>query len=139
MCSLEFGYALHRRRNIPLIPVGLRTGGKWKEVWAYVDSGSFYTIFDDKVAEISDIELIMGEKLLAVVGDGSFIPIYLHKVGMKIGEDEFGAKIGFSPKLNIGFNLLGMDSFDRYRVTFDNRARKIIFETNIRRAEGEMG
>jgi hypothetical protein len=130
MCVIKFGYALHRRRNIPLIPVGLRTGEKWKEVWAYVDSGSFYTIFDDKVAEILDIELTMGDKLLAVVGDGSFIPIYLHKVGMKIGEDKFGAKIGFSPKLNIGFNLLGMDIFDRYRVTFDNRAKKIIFETN---------
>ena len=52
MYSVEFKYALHRRRDHPLIPVGLRTGGKWRQVWTYVDSGSFYTIFDDKVAEI---------------------------------------------------------------------------------------
>lgn len=38
-------------------------------------------------------------------------------------------KIGFSAKLGIGFNLLGMDIFDRYRVTFDNRARKVVFES----------
>lgn len=129
MRSIEFKYALHRRRDIPLIPVSLRTGGKWKELWAYVDSGSFYSIFDDKVAEILDITLMEGEKVLAVVGDGSFIPIYLHKVGIKIGEDEFGMKIGFSSKLGVGFNLLGMDVFDRYRVIFDDRAKKVIFET----------
>jgi len=129
MRSIEFKYALHRRRDIPLIPVSLRTGRKWKEVWAYVDSGSFYSIFDDKVAEILDINLTEGEKVLAVVGDGSFIPIYLHKVGIKIGEDEFGMKIGFSSKLGVGFNLLGMDIFDQYRVIFDNRAKKVIFES----------
>jgi len=29
----------------------------------------------------------------------------------------------------VGFNLLGMDIFDRYRVTFDNRTKKVIFES----------
>jgi hypothetical protein len=130
MRSVEFRYALHKRRDVPLIPVSLRTGGTWKEVWAYLDSGSFYSIFDDKVAEILDINLMEGEKVLAVVGDGSFIPIYLHTVGIRIGEDEFGMKIAFSPKLGVGFNLLGMDIFDRYRVTFDNREKKVIFESN---------
>lgn len=48
MHSIEFGCALHRRRDVPLIRVSLRTRGKWKQVWAYVDSGSFYSIFDDK-------------------------------------------------------------------------------------------
>jgi hypothetical protein len=129
MRSIEFRYAIHKRRDIPLIPVSLRTGGKWKEVWAYIDSGSFYTIFDDKVAEILDIDLTSGEKVSAVVGDGGFIPIYLHTVGIKIGEDEFGMKIGFSARLGVGFNLLGMDIFDRYRVTFDNRAKKVLFES----------
>lgn len=47
MHSVEFSYALHRRRDVPLIPVSLRAGGRWREVWAYVDSGSFYSIFDD--------------------------------------------------------------------------------------------
>jgi len=50
-------------------------------------------------------------------------------VGIKIGEDEFGMKIGFSSKLGVGFNLLGMDIFDQYRAIFDNRAKKVIFES----------
>ena len=129
MRSVEFKYARHRQRDIPLVPVSLRTSGKWSEVWAYVDSGSFYSLFDDKVADLLGLDLLKGEKVLAVVGDGSFIPVYLHKVGMRIGIDEFALKIGFSSKLGVGFNLLRMDVFDRYRVTFDNRSRKILFET----------
>ncbi len=89
MRSLKFGYVLHGRRNIPLIPLSLRTGGKWMEFWAYVDSGAFYTIFDDKISEILDIDLIKGRKVFGVVGDGGHIPIYLHKIGVKIENDEF--------------------------------------------------
>ncbi|MDY7035583.1 MAG: hypothetical protein SV375_05390 [Thermodesulfobacteriota bacterium] len=50
---------------------------------------------------------------------------------MRIGKDDFGTKIGFSSKLGVGFNLLGMDVFDRYRVIFNNRAKKVIFEVGI--------
>jgi len=131
MHSIEFNYARHRQRDIPLVPVSLRTGGKWSEVWAYADSGSFYSLFDDKVAELPELNLLEGTKVLAVVGDGSFIPVYLHKVGMRLGPDEFSVKIGFSSKLGVGFNLLGMDVFDRYRVIFHNSASKIIFEALV--------
>lgn len=57
--------------------------------------GAFYSLFDDKVAELLGIQLEQGKRLLAVVGDGSFIPFYL---------------------------------FDRYRVTFDNQAKRVSFE-----------
>jgi predicted aspartyl protease len=93
-----------------------------------VDSGAFYSIFDDKVAELLGIEVQEGKRMLAVVGDGSFIPFYLHKVRIKLEEDEFEMEIGFSAKLGVGFNLLGMDLFDRYKVTFDNALKKVIFE-----------
>ena len=129
MHTLEFNYARHPRRDIPLIPIKLRTTGKWREVWVYVDSGSFYSIFDEKIAEILDIDIYEGEKLFAVVGDGSFIPIYFHKVGIKFADYEFGMKVAFSSKLGVGFNLLGMDFFDYFRVTFDNKMKKVIFES----------
>ena len=99
-----------------------------RKIWSYVDSGSFYSVFDDKIADLLRLNLLTGEKVLAVVGDGSFIPIYLHLVGIRVGNDEFAMKIGFSSKLGVGFNILGMDVFDRYRVTFNNREKKIIFE-----------
>jgi len=128
MYTVEFNYARHRIRYVPLIPIGLKSKDEWVEVWAYVDSGAFYTIFDDKVAELLGIELYKGRKMLAVVGDGSFIPFYLHKLQIRLGEDEFAMEVGFSSKLGVGFNLLGMNLFDRYKVTFDNKAKKVIFE-----------
>lgn len=59
MYSVTFEYARHRLRDIPLIPVGLRGQQRWVEVWAYVDSGAFYSLFDDKVAELSVFSLNM--------------------------------------------------------------------------------
>jgi len=128
MHFVEFDYARHRRRDVPLIPIRLRSKNSWVEIWAYVDSGAFYSIFDDKVAELLGIEVYKGKKMLAVVGDGSFIPFYLHKMRMRLEEDEFEMEVGFSAKLGVGFNLLGMDLFDRYKVTFDNAAKKVTFE-----------
>lgn len=52
MYSVEFDYARHRKRDLPIIPIGLRLRNSWVEVWAYVDSGAFYSIFDDKVADL---------------------------------------------------------------------------------------
>ena len=128
MRVIEFNYARHPRRDIPLIPLRLRTTRKWREVWVYVDSGSFYSIFDEKIAEILDIDVSSGKKLFVVVGDGSFIPIYFHNVSIKLADHEFAMRVAFSPKLGVGFNLLGMDFFDNFRVTFDNKSKKVTFE-----------
>jgi len=125
MSIIEFDYVYHRKRYVPLIPVSIKTReGEWIEIWAYVDSGAFYSIFDDKIAELLNIDLLKGKRMLAVVGDGSFIPFYLHQVMIKLRDDEFMMKIGFSPKLGVGFNILGMDLFDRYKVSFDNRIKR---------------
>jgi hypothetical protein len=64
MYSVEFDYARHRKHDIPLIPISLRSKNSRVEVWAYVDSGAFYTIFDDKVAELLGIEIHEGRRML---------------------------------------------------------------------------
>jgi hypothetical protein len=43
---------------------------------------------------------------MIVVGDGSYIPIYLHDLAIKIGEWQVAAPIGFSERLGAGFNIL---------------------------------
>jgi len=112
--SITFDYARHRLRDIPLIPVSLKGRQGWLEIWAYLDSGAFYSLFDDKVADLLGIQLTRGQRTLAVVGDGSFIPLYLHRIEVKLDKDDFEMMMGFSAKLGVGFNLLGMDLFDRY-------------------------
>lgn len=66
---------------------------------------------------------------MIVVGDGSFIPTYLHDLPIQIGTSELTVPVGFSERLGVGFNLLGRTGvFDQFQVCFNDRARKVTFE-----------
>ena len=46
-----------------MIPVGIKgINSRWWKVNAYLDSGAFYSIFDDSVAELLAINLTDGKK-----------------------------------------------------------------------------
>lgn len=109
-----------------MIPVGIKSDySRWWKVNAYLDSGAFYSIFDDSVADLLSINLTDGQKMTAVVGDGDRMPFYLHTVSLQIGRDQIRMQIGFSRELKVGFNILGLDLFDRYEVTFNNKRKTI--------------
>jgi len=64
------------------------------------------------------------------VGDGSFIPVYLHELQIQIGTEQLTAKVGFSEKLGVGFNLLGRAGiFERFKICFQESQRILTFET----------
>jgi len=93
---------------------------------AFVDSGASTSIFLSSVADGLGIDSTQGRLTYSMVGDGSYIPIYLHTIPVKIGHIWIRAKIGFSSHLGVDVNLLGQkDIFDRFKVTFDRR-RKIV-------------
>ena len=127
MRAASFPYLRHGSVWVPLVPLGLRGAGPWRQVWAYADSGAMYSIFDEGTAEVLDLELRAGKQQFAVVGDGGTIPFYLHPVAVQLGSDRFHMEIGFSDRLGVGFNLMGLDVFSRYRVTFDGRAKRVTF------------
>ena len=106
----------------PVIPLNINN----YIIDAYVDSGAFISIFSTQEAEGLQIDYLKGEPSSVVVGDGSVIPVFIHWLPIKIGHISFKASIGFSPRLKIGFNLLGRkDIFDRFKVVFDERNKKI--------------
>jgi hypothetical protein len=86
-----------------------------------------FSIFDAGTAEVLGLKLRAGRQQFAVVGDGGTIPFYLHPVTVQLGADWFRMEMGFSDRLGIGFNLMGLDVFSRYRVTFDGRAKRLTF------------
>jgi len=49
-------------------------------------------------------DYLAGERTYLQVGDGSFIPVYLHELQIQVGTERFTAKIGFSEKLGVAFN-----------------------------------
>ncbi len=128
MYSIEFEYSMYKGLKVPLIPVGFKGKSRWHELWAFVDSGATYTIFEAKEAELLEIDILAGKKMMIVVGDGSFIPVYFHKVQMKIGDIQFESEIGFSERLGVGFSLLGRkDIFEIFKVCFSDKEKRVSF------------
>lgn len=100
----------------------------WYELWGYVDSGASFSIFGKADAERLGINFGKRPGSFVTVGDGSQIPVYVRRLPVRIGAIEFKAAIGFSPRLGVGFNLIGRkDIFERFDVTFRESRRRMIF------------
>ncbi|MCL0070682.1 hypothetical protein M1N44_02795 [Dehalococcoidia bacterium] len=57
----------------------------------------------------------------------TIVPVRLIKV--QLAGKEFDARIGFSRRLGIGFNILGRaDIFDRFRICFSDKEGVVEFE-----------
>jgi len=127
---MKFKYQRLAGKLMPVVPIELK-GREWVSYDAYVDSGAGYSIFHSDVAEDLQIRLEDGEKTYITVGDGSQIIVYLHKLIVKIAEQEFKANIGFSRHLGIGFNIIGRrDIFDRFKICFDDKEKIVEFHLN---------
>ena len=95
-------------------------------VWVYVDSGASTSILTIREADRLGLRIEAGQLIYSVVGDGSLIPVYIHHLPIRIGAVGLTATIGFSPRLGVGFNLLGrQDIFARFDVTF-SESRKVV-------------
>ena len=93
-----------------------------------MDSGASVSIFSLQGAEAIGVNYHKGEKLTVAVGDGDSIPVYLHKLRIRIGTVSLRVTIGFSPRLGVGFNLLGRrDIFRHFDITFSDSKKTVTF------------
>jgi hypothetical protein len=127
---IKFSYKRYKGEFYPIINVFLGKKPNIIETEAYIDSGASISIFLDVLApKIGIKDYTKGKISYIMVGDGSYIPVYIHTVPIKIGYFSFSAKIGFSSHLGAGFNLLGQkDIFDRFVISFDKRNKVIYFK-----------
>jgi hypothetical protein len=124
-----FRYKPMLGRLSPTATIGLCLGEKWRRIDAYVDSGAAYSIIHGDFARDAGFDFQRGERFLVKVGDGSLIPVFLHRVPMQIGPYRIEARMGFSNHLGIGFHLLGrLDVFEHFRVCFHERERMVVFD-----------
>jgi len=122
MKPVVFRYKPIRQQLIPVITIGVKIGAIWYPIEVYVDSGSAYTVLHARIADGVGFNYQTVSPIYLQVGDGSFIPVYL-------GAERFIAKVGFSEKLGVGFNLLGRaDIFDRFRICFQESQGILTFE-----------
>lgn len=124
-----FHYKPLRGRLAPLITIGVKIGTVWYPVEVYVDSGSAYTVLRAQIADGIGFDYRGGNRVYLQVGDGSFIPVYLHELEVQIGAERFTARVGFSEKLGVGLNLLGRAGiFERFKICFQESQRVLTFE-----------
>jgi hypothetical protein len=135
MPTQVFRYKSIQGRLAPIITVGLKLQEAWYPVGTYVDSGAAYTLLHAAIAQGAGFYYRAGRRTFVQVGDGSFIPVYLHDLELQIGPERFLAKVGFSERLGVPFNLLGRDSvFTRFKICFQEHQRILSFES-----EGDHG
>lgn len=126
--AIKFPYKSYKNIPCPIITLEFMGPDGWFSVDAYVDTGAFYSIFCIQDAELIGIDYEMGKQGFATVGDGSLIPVFFHILPVKIGNISFKATIGFSPRLGVGFNLLGRkDIFNHFIVIFDDIKETVTF------------
>ena len=125
MPVVEFPYTLHKGYLMPIIPITIQD----HKVWVYVDSGATFSMISAVEAIDMAIDWSAGRRQMVVVGDGSFIPVYLHDLSIQIGDWHIQAPVGFSERLGVGFNVLGRRGiFDQFQVCFNDRARRVTLQ-----------
>ena len=101
-----------------------------------MDSGAAYSIVHGDFARDVGFDFEQGQRILVTVGDGSLIPVFLHRVALQIGPHRIEARMGFSNHLGIGFQLLGrLDVFEHFRICFHERERIVAFDPNPPRGD----
>lgn len=125
---IKFPYLLWRGRYCPIIEVELQNKNRRVRTPAYLDTGATYSVFHSDFCEELGIEMLTGKRVDIAVGDGGFIPVYVHNLTIVIGKLKFAGKIGFSDRLGIGINILGRESvLDDYLICFNGIKREILW------------
>ena len=125
MPVVQFPYTLHKGHLMPIIPITIQD----HKVWVYVDSGATFSMVGAAEAGDMGINWQSGRRQMVVVGDGSYIPTFIHEIPIQLGASQITVPIGFSERLGVGFNLLGRAGvFDQFEVCFNDRARKVTFQ-----------
>lgn len=110
---------------MPIVPISINS----HKLWVFVDSGATFSMMSVGEAARIGIDWQSGRMQMIVVGDGSYIPTYIHELPVKIGDIQITVPIGFSERLGVGFNLLGRSGvFSQFEVCFNDHTRKVSFQ-----------
>jgi predicted aspartyl protease len=128
MSVVTYRYKQLKSLRVPIVTLAIRYGDRWYPVEAYVDSGATYSVFTMQVANRLGLAYRSGRRVYVQVGDGSFIPVYLHDLELQVGKHRLTAPLGFSDRLGVRFNLLGRTGiFSHFKVCFDEESFVVTF------------
>jgi len=114
----------------PVATVYLRSkDGRWVGFTLYADAGADITLLPKSACEGLGYVLEAGkEGHVGGITQGR-IKVYVHEIGMKLGEKTFKAKIAFADTDMVPPLLGRTDVFDHFKVCYDNRRKETVFIT----------
>lgn len=86
MSVVTYHYKVFKSLQVPIITLAISYGDTWYPVEAYVDSGATYSVFTARVADRLGLTYRTGQRKFVQVGDGAFIPVYLHDLKIQLGK-----------------------------------------------------
>jgi hypothetical protein len=127
--TIIFPYKKLFNEFYPIIDIYIKSPRKTIQTEAFVDSGASTSIFRVAIAEKLGIDYSKGSRRFTLVGDGSYIPVFYHKLYVQIGKIWVKTTVAFSPQLGADINLLGQkDIFDHFDITLSNRRKRLFLK-----------
>ncbi len=120
----EFDYV----EDEPIIPVTLQNGENSLFLNFFVDTGADITIIPLSFAKLLGFDTWEDDEIENAQGaGGGTIPYFVRKVVIFIDNKEFEVEIACSLHDDIPFLLGRKGIFDKFRVCFDDREKKVTF------------
>ena len=124
----SFPYKRFSTDFYPIIDIFIKSRREIIQTEAFVDSGASTSIFRIAIAEKLGIDYAKGARGFTLVGDGSYIQVYYHKLHIQIGKIWVKTTVSFSPQLGADMNLIGQkDIFDHFDITFSKHKGIVSF------------
>jgi len=110
----------------PVVEIYLKTTeNQWLKVSAYADSGADITIFPKSICEILGLRLHEGQESTIKGVGGEEIKIFIHKITMRINEEELDIRVGFAEREDIPYLIGRTDILTHFSILFKND--KVVF------------
>ena len=111
----------------PIIPVKIINGSQEAKVYALIDSGSDYCIFQGSLGQEIGLDIKNGREEEIIGIKNQPIKIYFHNIKLGVGGHIFSCSAAFSSELdNLPLAILGQQGFfSKYIVTLDFQKERI--------------
>lgn len=119
--STVFGYVYR-----PVVEIYLRTrDGDWFKVSTYADSGADITVFPRSVCELLGLRLQDGQESTVTGVGGEEIKIFIHRIMVRIGDEELKIRAGFAEREDIPYLLGRTDILACFNILFEEH--RVVF------------
>jgi len=93
-----------------------------------VDSGAVISIFPRSLCDLLGLVFEDGRRASVMSATGEEIHVRIHRVGMRIGDFGFDARVAFSEVENIPYVLGRLDVFDKVEIRFERDGTSFVIK-----------